>query len=132
MPSFKVIGLLILEKKILMVFAIYSHDGHLSHVTLTIYSFILSSKECSTRSLALIGQVVSMKKIFDYFGNIHVYCLGVGADLPLGIFVFRIINTSVIQEAMRNFVISSTLAIFQDSLHQNYDALSIFQIQFLF
>ena len=49
MPSLKIIGLLVLEKKIqvgngdfkqedfLKVFAIYSHGGHLGHVTLTIY-----------------------------------------------------------------------------------------------
>ena len=32
----------------------------------------------------LIGQVVSEKKTFEYFCNIHVYCPGVGADQPLG------------------------------------------------
>ena len=30
-------GLLALEKKLLKVFAIYRHGGHLGHVTLTIY-----------------------------------------------------------------------------------------------
>ena len=34
-------------------------------------------------TLALIGHTVSEKKIFEYYGNIHVYCPGVGADLPL-------------------------------------------------
>ena len=39
MPSFKIIGLLVLEKKFfLKVFAIYSHGGHLGHVTWTIYT----------------------------------------------------------------------------------------------
>ena len=38
MPSFKIIGLMVLEKKILKVFAIYSHGGHLGHVTLTIFT----------------------------------------------------------------------------------------------
>ena len=33
MPSFKVIGLLVLEKTILKVFTIYGHGGHLGHVT---------------------------------------------------------------------------------------------------
>ena len=37
MPSFKIIGLLVLEKTILKVFNIYRHGGHLSHVTWTIY-----------------------------------------------------------------------------------------------
>ena len=36
MPSFKIIGFLVL-KKIFKVFVIYSHGGHLGHVTLTIY-----------------------------------------------------------------------------------------------
>ena len=38
MPSFKIIGLLVLKKKIFKCFAIYSHGGHLGHVTLTIYT----------------------------------------------------------------------------------------------
>ena len=40
MPSFKIIGLLVLEKifkRFLKVFAIYSHRSHLGHVTLTFY-----------------------------------------------------------------------------------------------
>ena len=38
MPSLRIMGLLAREKKIfLKVFAIYSHGGHLGHVTLTIY-----------------------------------------------------------------------------------------------
>ena len=36
MPSFKIIGLLILEK-IFIRFAVYSHGSHLGHVTLTFY-----------------------------------------------------------------------------------------------
>ena len=36
MPSFKIIGLLVLKKKIFKVFAIYRHGGHLGHVTVTI------------------------------------------------------------------------------------------------
>ena len=30
--------------------------------------------------------------IFEYYGDIHVYCPGVVADQPLGPIVFRIIN----------------------------------------
>ena len=37
MPGFKIVGFLVLEKNILKVFGIYSHGGHLGHVTLTIY-----------------------------------------------------------------------------------------------
>ena len=37
MPSFEIIGLLVLEKKILKVFTIYGHGGHLGHVTCNLY-----------------------------------------------------------------------------------------------
>ena len=30
--------------------------------------------------------------MFEYYGDIHVYCLGVGAYEPLGSIFFRIIN----------------------------------------
>ena len=30
--------------------------------------------------------------MFEYYGNVQVYCPGVGADEPLGSFFFRIIN----------------------------------------
>ena len=44
-------------------------------------------------NLALFRQAVSEEKMFEYYGNIHVYCPGVGADEPLGsTFFFRIIN----------------------------------------
>ena len=34
--------------------------------------------------MALIGQAVSEEKMFEYYGDIHVYCPGVGAYEPLG------------------------------------------------
>ena len=34
--------------------------------------------------LALIGQVVSEENMFEYSGDIHVYCPRVGAYEPLG------------------------------------------------
>ena len=34
--------------------------------------------------LALIGHAVSKKTMFDYFGHIHVYSPGAGADNTLG------------------------------------------------
>ena len=42
MPSFKIIGLLVLEKKIFKVFTIYGHGGYLGHVTCTINIYFLS------------------------------------------------------------------------------------------
>ena len=37
MPSFKIIGLPVLEEKILKVFTIYVRGGHLGHVTKTMF-----------------------------------------------------------------------------------------------
>ena len=39
--------------------------------------------------LALIGRAVSEEKMFEYYGNIHVYCPGVGPYKPLGSTFFR-------------------------------------------
>ena len=79
MSSFKIIGLLVLEKKILKVFAIYSHGGHLGHVTLTIYI----NFRCPFLTIsALIGQAVSEKIMFEYYGHVHVNSLGAAADNP--------------------------------------------------
>ena len=62
MPSFKIIGLLVLEKNVLKVFAIYSHGGHLGHVTLTIYIVLFFHPKYTTyQKLASIGQVVTEK-----------------------------------------------------------------------
>ena len=85
MPSFKIIGFLVLEKKILKVFAIYRHGGHLGHVTLTIYANFHSPFLTMLHSLALIGQAVS-EVMFEYYGHIHVYSPRVGVDNPLWTF----------------------------------------------
>ena len=42
MPSFKITGFLVLEKTILKAFAIYTHSGHLGHVTLNFHSPFLT------------------------------------------------------------------------------------------
>ena len=61
-PSFVEIGLLVLEKKIFERF----FERFLPYM-----------------GLALIGQVVSQEQMFEYYGDIHVYCPGVGAYEPL-------------------------------------------------
>ena len=67
MPSFKIIGLLVLDKKILKVFTIYGDGSHLGHVTWTIYiNFRSPSQGGSTYNLALIGQAVSEEKMFKH------------------------------------------------------------------
>ena len=38
--------------------------------------------------LVSIDQVVSEEKMFEYDGNIHVYCTRLGADEPLGVQCF--------------------------------------------
>ena len=48
-------------------------------------------------NLALIGHAVS--EMLEYYGNIHVYCYGVGAD-ELGCNFFRII---IIKSSCRYF-----------------------------
>ena len=64
----------------LKVFAIYSHGGHLGHVTLTIYTNFLSPFPRMLRMkfgfVGLIGQAVSGEMMFHYYGNIHVYMQG--------------------------------------------------------
>ena len=66
MPSFKIIGHLVLEKTILMVFTIYGHGGHLGHVTWTIYiNFRSPFLRRLHVKLALIGQAVSEEKAFE-------------------------------------------------------------------
>ena len=88
MPSLKIIGLLVLEK-ISKGFAIYSHGVHLGHVTLTIHkNFHSPFLRMLHTKFGLIGQAVS-EKIFEYYGNIHVYCPKMGADLPLGYINFQ-------------------------------------------
>ena len=48
------------------------------------HTLVPPSYRCLTSNLAMIGQVVSEQKIFEYYGDVHVYCTGVGEDTPLG------------------------------------------------
>ena len=87
MPSFKIIGILVLEKIFQVVFFyiyMYGHGSHLGHVTLTIYICFCSPFPRRLHiNLAVIGQVVS-EYMFENNSHIHVYSLGPGADNPLG------------------------------------------------
>ena len=62
------------------VFTKYGHGGHLVYVSWVIFI----NKSVSLPIDALIGQAVSERKIFEYYGNIHVYSPGAGADKPMG------------------------------------------------
>ena len=67
-----------------MVFTIYGHGGHLGHVTWIFYIHICYPFLLMLHiNFALIGQAVSEEKMFEYYGDIHVYCPGVGAEEPL-------------------------------------------------
>ena len=70
MPSFKIIGLLTLEKKIFKCFTIYGHGDHLGHVTWTIYiNFCPPFPRRLHIKFGFFGQVVSEKKIFENGGT---------------------------------------------------------------
>ena len=42
------------------------------------YTLVSPSQRCFISNSALIDQAVSEKNIFEYHGNIHIYCLGDG------------------------------------------------------
>ena len=85
MSRFVAIGLAVPEKKILKGFTIYGYGGHLGYVTWFIYKYIISPVlQRLPINLSLIGRAVLEKMYFKYYGNLHVYCPGVGADPHLG------------------------------------------------
>ena len=83
---------------------------------LFMYTLVLPSYRCSISNLALIGPAVSEEKIFEYFGNIHVYCSRVGADQPLGPFFFRLINLHL-PISFKFFSSNDILTIFTIQMH---------------
>ena len=46
--------------------------------------FVTGKIQINCKKMVFVGQAVSEKKRFEYYGNIHVNCPGVGADEPLG------------------------------------------------
>ena len=58
------------------------------------YTLVPPSYSCFILNLALIGRVVSGKKTFEYYGNIHAFCPGMSASSSpcSGSIFFRIIN----------------------------------------
>ena len=55
-----------------------------------ICTFVPPSQGGSTYNLALIGQAVSVEKMFENGGHIQVYSPGAGADNPLGSIFFSL------------------------------------------
>ena len=90
MPSFKIIGLLVLKKNTFKGFSIYSHGGHFGQVTLTIDT----NFRPLPRSLALIDHAVT-EKMIKYYSHIHVYIPQAGADNHLGLNVFIKVNLPI-------------------------------------
>ena len=85
MPSFKIIGLLILEKKIFKSFYHIwalrpSWSCDLDHL----YKLLFPLPKEAPHYLALIGQTLSVEKMFENGGHIQVYSPRAGADNHLG------------------------------------------------
>ena len=73
-PSFMKIGLPVLEKKILEVFTIYGHGGHLGHVTrIMLTNFISLYLKAFIQNLVQNGPVVYEKIWFEF---LYVHDLG--------------------------------------------------------
>ena len=62
---------------------------------LFMYTLVPPSYRCFKSNLALIGQAVSQKKIFEYYGDFQVSCPEVEADQPLGSKFFQKHKSSV-------------------------------------
>ena len=85
MRSFKIIGLLVLEKKLFKGFNHIlawrqSWSCDLDHL----YTLSFSLPKENSHEMAFIGQVVLEKKMFENNGYVHLYSPGAGADNPLG------------------------------------------------
>ena len=73
------------EEDFLKIFAIYSHGGHLGYVTLAIYiNFHSPFLRMLHMKFGFDWPSGFKEKICEYYGNIHVYCPGTRADMPLG------------------------------------------------
>ena len=65
--------------------------------------------------------VVSEGKIFEYNGNIHAYCLGMGADHPLGSKFFQNHKASVrLPISCKFFSSNDILTIFHIQMHGQF------------
>ena len=56
---------------------------------LFMYTLVPPSYGCFISNLTLIAQAVSEKKIFEYYGDIHVYRPGVGVRPAAGVHFFQ-------------------------------------------
>ena len=100
-----------------IVFTMYEHGGHLGHVTLAIYISFFLPKNAPHDTWIRLAKRFQRRRCM-YYGNIHVYCPGVGADLPLRSIFFRIINPlSICQISIKFFPSNDILTIFPIHMH---------------
>ena len=82
------------------------------------YTLVPPSYRCFISILALIGQVVSEQKTFEYYGDVHVYCPGVREDQPLGSNLFQNHKSSVhLPNSLKFFSSKDILTIFPIQIH---------------
>ena len=85
MLSFKIIGPLVLEKKIFKVFTIYGHGDHLGYVTCTIYINFQSPFPRRLHIKFGIDWPSGFREdVWKKYGHIHANSPHAGADNPLG------------------------------------------------
>ena len=91
MPSFVEIGPAVPEKKIFEAFLPYVGMAVILVMLPGIFinTLVLHFHRCFLENLALIGQAVSEKKIFEYYCSIHVYCPVVVAYQSMGSISFQ-------------------------------------------
>ena len=87
MPSFVELGSPVPEKKIFEGVLSYMDMAAILVMTPGLFTNTLvpPSYRCFISNLALIGQAVSEEKIFECYGDIHVYCPRVGGRPAPGV-----------------------------------------------
>ena len=84
------------EEDFFKIFVIYSHGGHLGHVTMTFYTnFHSLFLRMLHIKFGFDCHAVLQKQMFAYFGHIHVYSPGAGAENPLGLKYYHKRKSSV-------------------------------------
>ena len=85
---------------------------------LFMYTLVPPSYRCFISNLALIGYPVSEKTIFEYYGDIHIYCPGVGGRPVPGVHFFQNHKFSVhLPISFKFFSSNDILTIFPIRMH---------------
>ena len=67
--------------------------------------------------LALTGQAVSEEKMFEHYGDMHVYCPGVGAYEPLGSIFSESLYSVLLPISCKIFTLNDILRVFPIQMH---------------